>query len=108
MDNEWPYQVFGQRWIGHHGAESSTDVFIVSGQEAHPILRGVEPFHARSWLYHTDPLHPNATPLMYGRAVQGAAPGGNYFGDPHPVAWTHFYEGEHGTSRVLHDARASA
>lgn len=101
MDNEWPYQVFGQRWISHHGAESSTDVFIVSGQEAHPILRGVEPFHARSWLYHTDPLHPNATPLMYGRAVQGAAPGGNYFGDPHPVAWTHFYEGEHGTSRVF-------
>lgn len=101
MDNEWPKKVFGQRWIRHHGAANSTDVTIIAGRAGHPILRGVENFHARSWLYHTLPLHENAVPLLMGRAVEGAEPGGDHFGDPHPVAWTHTYEGASGTSRVF-------
>ncbi len=101
MDSEWPKEVFGQRWISHHGGANSTDVELIEERRHHPVLRGVRPFHARSWLYHALPLHENAEPLLVGRAVEGAKPGGEPFGDPHPVAWTHRYEGEHGTGRVF-------
>ncbi len=102
MDNVWPYEVFGLPWISHHGGANSTDVFIVAERGEHPILRGVEPFHARSWLYHAEGhLHENVRPLMYGRAVEGPEPGGEHFDEPHTVAWTHTYEGAEGTSRVF-------
>lgn len=101
MDNEWPRRVFGQRWISHHGGANSTDVHVIEDRAAHPVLRGVKDFHARSWLYHTHPLHENARPLLVGRAVTGAEPGGEFFGDPHPVAWTHTRNGEPGPSRVF-------
>jgi uncharacterized protein len=101
MDFEWPHEVFGLPWISHHGGANSTDVFIYEGQADHPVLRGVEPFHARSWLYHSDTLKEDAVPLLTGRAVEGAEPGGDHFDDPHIVAWTHTYEGENGTSRVF-------
>jgi uncharacterized protein len=101
MDNDWPKEVFGQRWIRHHGGANSTQVQLIEERATHPILRGVRPFHARSWLYHTSPLHENAEPLLMGRAVEGAKPGGGFFGEPHPVAWTHTYTGKQGTSRVF-------
>ena len=101
LDNEWPKEVLGQRWIRHHGGANSTDVTLEEDRADHPVLRGVRPFHARSWLYHALPLHENASPLLTGRAVEGAEPGGSHFGDPHPVAWTHRYEGRHSTSRVF-------
>jgi type 1 glutamine amidotransferase len=101
MDFEWPHEVFGLPWISHHGGENSTDVFIDEERAGHPILRGVEPFHARSWLYHSDTLKEDAEPLLIGRAVRGAEPGGEHFSDPHEIAWTHTYEGEHGSSRVF-------
>jgi uncharacterized protein len=101
MDFEWPQKVFGLPWISHHGGSNSTDVFIEDGQENHPVLRGVEPFHVRSWLYHSTTLLDDAEPLLTGRAVEGAEPGGDYFDDPHVVAWTNHYEGENGTSRVF-------
>ncbi|MEX2381195.1 MAG: ThuA domain-containing protein [Opitutales bacterium] len=101
MDNEWPKNVFGQRWISHHGGSNSTDVTVIEDREDHVVLNGVEEFHARSWLYHALPLHENADPLLTGRAVEGAEAGGDHFGDPHPLAWTHTYEGEHGASRVF-------
>jgi uncharacterized protein len=98
MDNQWPFEVFGQRWISHHGHENSTAVTIIEEKKDHPVLRGVQPFHARSWLYHVKPLHPNAEPLLMGRAVRGAKPGGEFFGEPHPVAWTHNYTGASGNT----------
>lgn len=101
LDFDWPQKVFGLPWISHHGGANSTDVFLVDGEENHPVLRGIEPFHARSWLYHSTTLLDEVQPLLTGRAVEGAEPGGDYFDDPHTVAWTHFYEGEHGTSRVF-------
>jgi uncharacterized protein len=102
MDNDWPFAVFGQRWISHHGAANSTDVRILEERADHPVLRGVQPsFHVRSWLYHALPLHENAEPLLVGYAVEGSEPGGEHFGDRHPVAWTHRYEGENGSSRVF-------
>jgi len=101
MDHEWPQKVFGLPWIRHHGGANSTDATIVEENAAHPVLRGVSPFHARSWLYHADTLLDSATPLMTGRAVEGADPGGPHFSDPYTVAWVHYYEGKHGKSRVF-------
>jgi type 1 glutamine amidotransferase len=101
MDKEWPQKVFGLPWISHHGGGNSTDVLLVEQNAAHPVLRGVSPFHARSWLYHSDTLLKSATPLLTGRAVKGAEPGGEHFSDPHTVAWVHHYEGEKGKSRVF-------
>jgi uncharacterized protein len=101
MDFEWPQEVFGLPWISHHGGSNSTDVLIDEENSDHPVLRGVEPFHARSWLYHANTLLDDAVPLLTGRAVEGAEPGGDYFDDPHTVAWTNYYEGEQGNSRVF-------
>jgi len=101
MDFEWPQVVFGLPWISHHGGSNSTDVLIDEENSDHPVLRGVEPFHARSWLYHANTLLDDAVPLLTGRAVEGAQPGGDYFDDPHTVAWTNYYEGVHGNSRVF-------
>jgi type 1 glutamine amidotransferase len=101
MDKEWPQKVFGLPWISHHGGANSTDALIADGQEDHPVLRGVQPFHARSWLYHSTSLLESATPLMVGRAVKGAEAGGERFSDPHIIAWTHLYEGKKGKSRVF-------
>jgi len=101
MDKKWPHKVFALPWISHHGGKNSTDATPVAENAAHPVLRGVEPFHARSWLYHSDTLLDSATPLLTGRAVTGADPGGEHFRDPHTVAWVHNYEGENGKSRVF-------
>ena len=101
LDREWPQAVFGLPWISHHGGANSTDVTLVDAHTDHPVLRGVGPFHARSWLYHANTLLAQATPLLSGRAVRGAEPGGDHFGDPHIVAWTHVYEAEQGPARVF-------
>lgn len=101
LDKEWPQKVFGLPWISHHGHQNSTDVLIAEDQSAHPVLRGVKPFHARSWLYHSNTLLESATPLMIGRAVKGDQPGGEHFSDPHVVAWVHEYKGEKGSGRVF-------
>ncbi len=101
MDNEWPQKVFGLPWIRHHGGGNSTWALMVHENRSHPVMRGVEPFHARSWLYHADTLLESATPLMVGRAVKGIQPFGERFSNPHTVAWVHHYEGVHGKSRVF-------
>ncbi len=101
LDFEWPQKVFGLPWISHYGGSNSTDVLIYEANQSHPILTAIEPFHARSWLYHANTLLSDAEILLTGRAVQGADPGGEHFGDPHEVAWTLNYEGENGTSRVF-------
>lgn len=86
--------VFGQKWITHHGAQSRTDVTIDEASRAHPILAGVEPFQARSWLYHVAPLHDVDLVLLQGRSVNSNKAGkqGEY---PltQPVAWTRTYKG---------------
>ncbi len=101
MDHAWPQKVFGLPWISHDGGRNSTDVSLVEEHAASPVLRGVQPFHSRSWLYHANTLLESATPLLIGRSVRGAAPGGEHFNPPHVVAWVHHYAGEQGTSRVF-------
>jgi uncharacterized protein len=82
--------VFGQRWIRHHGHLSTTDVTVAPGRAGHPILRGVDAsFHVPSWLYVVEPLVGDCEPLLIGRAIH---PEGKDYG-PQPVAWTKTYKG---------------
>jgi type 1 glutamine amidotransferase len=82
--------VFGQKWIRHHGHMSSTDVSVLPERASHPILRGVPTkFHVRSWLYEVTPLVGDCQPLLEGRAVN---PQGKDV-SPQPVAWTKTYNG---------------
>jgi len=98
LNDGFGYDVFGQKWITHHGSQSSTDVTIRPAAANHPILRGVAPFHARSWLYHVEPLNGDATLLLDGTTVNSnkTAEAAKYPATQ-PVAWTRQYK----TSRVF-------
>ena len=87
--------VFGQRWIVHHGHRSSTDVGIHAANASHPILRGISPFRARSWLYHVAPLNGEGnTVLLDGTSVDSElASKAAEFSPVQPVAWTRLYNG---------------
>lgn len=86
-NDDFGREFFGQKWITHHGHDSSTQVY--KAVEAHPIVRGVAPeFHCRSWLYHVVPLAGDCHPLALGIAIKGEAADGPRFGTPNPVAWT--------------------
>ena len=99
MNNEWPIQVFGQKWITHHGHHGDneqrlTDVTISKEQKTHPTLRGVEPFKAYSWLYHVDGggdrLPPEAQVLTMGHSlISGYEKSGrtDRFPLDQPVSW---------------------
>jgi type 1 glutamine amidotransferase len=89
--------VFGQHWLTHHGSQSSTDVAAHAANRAHPVLRGVGPFRARSWLYHVAPLHGEAMVLLDGTAVGSNKTDRTAYPLTQPVAWTRTYKG----TRVL-------
>jgi uncharacterized protein len=93
--------VFGQRWITHHGHHSSTAVF--PAVTPHPVLRGVEPFVGRSWLYHVTPVQgEDVQTLLLGRAVGSNRPEDGPHPLIQPVAWTKTYTGDTGqTARVF-------
>jgi type 1 glutamine amidotransferase len=81
--------VFGQKWITHHGHTSTTTVALLPAAAGHPILRGVTPFAAKSWLYHVAPLHGPATLLLEGTAVNSERTKRlAEFPPVQPVAWT--------------------
>jgi type 1 glutamine amidotransferase len=98
MDNAWPIKVFGQKWITHHGhfgdgRELLTDVTVNPELRNHPILRGVKPFQAYSWLYHIegggDRLSGDCERLLVGRAKKTSHENEiNRFPITNPVAWT--------------------
>ena len=91
LNDDFGIDVFGQKWIRHHGHASSTDVSVAPGRMSHPILRGVDPeFHVPSWLYVVDPLHSDSMPLLIGRTVN---PSNGVDHGPQPVAWTKSYRG---------------
>ena len=90
--------VFGQKWITHHGHTSTTTVALRPEAAGHPILRGVTPFAAKSWLYHVAPLHGPATLLLDGTAVNSERKQKlDQFPPVQPVAWTR----EHNGARVF-------
>ena len=86
--------VFGQKWITHHGNKSTTSVTLNAAQAQHPILRGVSPFQARSWLYHVEPLDGPATVLLQGESLNSQQAGKHDTYPPRqPVAWTREHKG---------------
>ncbi len=93
--------IFGQRWITHHGHHSSTAVFPAISP--HPILRGVEPFTGRSWLYHVTPVQgEDVQTLLLGRAIGSSRAEDTPHPLIQPVAWTKTYTGDTGqTARVF-------
>ncbi len=91
--------LLGQNWITHHGHfgdghEFLTEVSIDAGNLGHPILKGITPFKAYSWLYHIDgngyPVHGPITALMSGRALKSKA-ADKGFPMTNPTAWTKTY-----------------
>ncbi len=86
--------VFGQKWITHHGSRSTTAVTLNGAQAQHPILRGVAPFPARSWLYHVEPLNGPAAVLLNGESINSQQAGKHETYPPNqPVAWTREHRG---------------
>ncbi|KPM48286.1 ThuA domain-containing protein [Jiulongibacter sediminis] len=113
MNNEWPTKVFGQQWITHHGHFEDghgklTEVSILPEADT-PILNGVEPFEAYSWLYHVDggdwKLAGDSKPFLEGRSLKSNHEmNGDLDKYPltNPVAWTKTYTGTSGkASRVF-------
>jgi type 1 glutamine amidotransferase len=93
LNDDFGRDVFGQKWITHHGSKSSTEVTIHPGSAGHPILRGITPFHARSWLYHVEPLNGPATLLLDGASVNSDKTARTAeFPLTQPVAWTRQYK----------------
>lgn len=108
MNEAWERQVFGQKWITHHGhfgdgKEMLTAVSINPAEAGHPILRGVSPFETYSWLYHVegggDSLSGECTRLLTGKALKSShAKELSRYPDVQPVAWTKSYTGAAGKS----------
>ena len=108
LNEAWPRKVFGQHWIVHHGhfddgAAPLTRVEPLSWRTGHPVLRGVHPFLAFSWLSHVDggehELHGDSRPLLVGTALRSRhRERGELDRYPltNPVAWTKTYTGESG------------
>lgn len=77
MNDGFPLQVWGQKWLTHHGHTSKTRVLAVDGSvKDHPILRGITGnFEVPSWLYCVEPLPSDAKVLLWGESInseQGA------------------------------------
>jgi len=89
LNDGFGLDTWGQKWITHHGHTSTTTVALRPDAAAHPILRGVTPFAAKSWLYHVLPLNGPATLLLDGTAVNSErAQKFDQFPPLQPVAWT--------------------
>jgi len=103
-DGGFGRQVLGETWIDHHGehGKQSTRGMVVTGQESHPILRGIR--SGDIWVP-TDvykvrlPLAGDSQPLILGQVLQGMQPSdppvAGAKNDPMmPVAWTKTYGGK--------------
>jgi len=91
LNDSFGLDVFGQKWITHHGSQSSTTVSIPAGM-THEILTGVSAFPARSWLYHVAPLNGDATVLLEGISVNSNKTAKPEYPPTQPVAWTRSYK----------------
>ena len=97
-------ELLGQSWIVHHGhfddgTKPLTQVSLVD--EEHPVMRGVRPFKAYSWLYHVegggDTLAGNPNILLKGRALKSNKMDKlDRYPIENPVAWTKTYKGKDG------------
>jgi type 1 glutamine amidotransferase len=99
-------QVLGETWISHHGDHGSQSCrgIVATGQEQHPILRGIEPgtIWGPSDVYGVRlPLPGDSTPIVLGAVLAGMKPDDAVLEGPKnspmmPVAWTKTYTGEAG------------
>jgi len=106
MNNDWPTKVFGQRWITHHGhfgdgKQLLTSVTPIPQAKDDPVLRGVNPFEAYSWLYPVDgggdKLFGDARPLLIGKTLKSSHEKEfDKYPATNPVAWTKTYTGSSG------------
>jgi type 1 glutamine amidotransferase len=106
VNEAWPIKVFGQKWITHHGhfddgRNPLTEVTINSEFKDHPILRGVKPFQAYSWLYHVegggDHLNGDCQRLLFGKAKKTSHQNAlERYPLTNPVAWTKTSSGRDG------------
>lgn len=107
LNNEWPTKVFGQQWITHHGHFEDGNAPLTSvsplPDTQTPILNGVEPFEAYSWLYHVHggdwKLHGDSKPFLEGRTLRSNHEEDGKLDEfplTNPVAWTKTYTGESG------------
>ncbi len=111
LNNNWPTEVFGQKWITHHGhfddgSGHLTEVNLYADQKSHPSLRGVSPFNAYSWLYHVegngDQLFGDSQPILTGRSLRSNYAESGDYPMNNPVAWTKTHTSKSGkTSRVF-------
>lgn len=111
-DGGFGRQVLGETWISHHGShgKQSTRGILASGQQKHPILRGIA--DGDVWgptdVYGVRlPLPGDSQPLLLGQVLEGMKfedkPVAGKQNDPMmPIAWTKSYQGKSGkTSRVF-------
>ncbi len=100
----WPEfdpEVLGGNYSGHHGNRPPDDpptwVNVAPEAQSHPVVSGLpsEPVRAASWLYRTEPLAENVTPLMYGKVGED--------GEPEPVTWVRKY----GNAKIFYTSLGS-
>ena len=95
LNDDWPQRVLGQRWITHHGHfdEGAAPLTRVTPRQVdHPVMRGVGPFEAYSWLYHVegggDELPEKSVRLLDGEAIKsGHTERFDRFPRSNPVTW---------------------
>ena len=103
MNADWPTKVFGQQWITHHGhfedGNAPLTSVTVAEKVVSPILNGVTPFQAYSWLYHVDggdwKLYGNSKVLLKGKSLRSNHEMNRRLEEfplSNPVAWTKSYE----------------
>ena len=105
MNNEWPTEIFGQQWIAHHGHFDDgdsplTSVDLIPEKANHPILNGVKPFEAYSWLYHVEggewQVYGDREFLIEGKSLRSKHQENNKLDQypiTNPVAWTKSHKG---------------
>jgi uncharacterized protein len=108
LNNDWPAKFLGQQWITHHGHFDDgkaplTSVYLQENGHITPILNGVKPFQAYSWLYHVNggdwKLNGDCKTFLEGKSLksQHEIDGKlDQFPMTQPVAWTKFYTGKQG------------
>ncbi|MBL7815584.1 MAG: ThuA domain-containing protein [Saprospiraceae bacterium] len=102
LNDEWPAKVYGQQWITHHGHFGDNETPLTSvylkGETKTPILNGVQPFQAYSWLYHVDggkwKLNGDCKTFLEGKALKSNHEKAGKLDEyplTNPVAWTKSY-----------------
>lgn len=113
--NEWKggfgKQVLGETWVNHHGqhGKQGTRGIFASGQENHPILRGIKPgsIFGTTDVYTVKLPLEGSTPLVMGEVTATLEPTSarvdSKLNNPMmPVAWTRNYTSKSGkTARIF-------